>query len=107
MAIELIPNQRGFMTGEFTDKYGSVCSIQKSSLAEDHCIWLGVDDAAPKIMASIAKGYGIETKESTGWVDYPIPKAVSLTTRMHLTQEQVSDLLPILIRFVETGQLEE
>jgi hypothetical protein len=40
-----------------------------------------------------------------GWMPYEIPKEVSLCTRMHLTQEQVKDLLPILQKFVETGEI--
>lgn len=37
------PNPRGFMRAEFKDLYGEVCSIQKSSLATEHAIWLGLD----------------------------------------------------------------
>jgi len=43
----------------------------------------------------------------TGWVTYPIPADVQLTTRMHLTQDQVQDLLPILQYFAEHGVLLE
>ena len=96
---------RGFAYSEFTDRYGVKCSIQKSSLATDDAIWLGVDDASPKILASKAVELGIKTDETTGWVSYPIPKDVMLTTRMHLTQEMVRDLLPALQRFVDTGEL--
>lgn len=40
--INLAPaNDRGFLRGEFTDRYGEKCSIQKSSLASEDCIWLG------------------------------------------------------------------
>ena len=96
---------RGFAYSEFIDRYGVKCSIQKSSLATDDAIWLGVDDASPKILASKAVELGIKTDETTGWVSYPIPKDVMLTTRMHLTQEMVRDLLPALQRFVDTGEL--
>tara|TARA_R100000951_G_scaffold19275_2_gene16097 strand:- start:5327 stop:5620 length:294 start_codon:yes stop_codon:yes gene_type:complete len=92
-------NERGFSFSKFIDRYGAECSLQKSSLAFEDCIWLGVNDADPKIMAS-------QTKEGgTGWVEYPIPEGVSLTTRMHLTREHVKDLLPILTKFAETGEL--
>lgn len=62
--------QRGFDLIEFVDHYGAACSLQKSSLATEDCIWLGTN-----------------------------------TNRMHLTQEQVSQLLPELQSFVETGEL--
>lgn len=96
---------RGFTLGKFTDRYGAECSIQKSSLATEDAIWLGVDDADPQIMAVHAKEVGIETNETCGWVKYPIPDQVSLTTRMHLTQNEVAELLPLLQRFVATGEL--
>jgi len=106
MAIKIKANHRGFMVGEFKDRYDTVCSIQKSSLATEDCIWLGVDDTNPQIMASQAKSFGVETNETTGWVPYPIPNEVSLTTRMHLTRKQVKKLLPLLQHFVETGELD-
>jgi hypothetical protein len=90
---------RGFALIEFTDLYGAECSIQKSSLATDHCIWFGVNEADPKIMASMTPQGG------TGWVPYEIPKEVSLNTRMHLSRKQVKQILPILQAFVETGEL--
>src|SRR5687768_254006 len=99
MPIKIKPNQRGFLVGEFKDRYNSICSIQKSSLATEDCIWFGVDDPNPQIMASQAKSFGIETNETNGWVSYPIPKEVLLSTRMHLTRKQVQDLLPILQHF--------
>jgi hypothetical protein len=90
---------RGFGLYEFKDRYNNACSIQKSSLATEDCIWLGLDNANPQILASKTKEGG------TGWVSYPIPEDVSLNTRMHLTQDQVKELLPILKHFVETGHL--
>lgn len=74
---------------------------KKSSLASEDAIWLGVNNANPIIMSTDAIKHGIETTKTTGWVDYPIPKEVLLTTRMHLTREQVKELLPYLQRFVE------
>lgn len=96
---------RGFPIVEFKDFYGAKCSIQQSSIADERCIWFGVDNANPKIMASQAKLHDIETHQDTGWVEYPIPKDVLLTTRMHLTQGQVKELLPILKAFASTGEL--
>lgn len=34
---------RGFVRGDFTDRYGEECSIQESS-AVVPCIWLGTND---------------------------------------------------------------
>ena len=96
---------RGFAVMGFTDFYGHRCSVQKSSLATKDAIWLGVNDADPQIMASDAKEHGVKTNLITGWIPYPIPDAVQLTTRMHLTQEQVQELLPILMYFANTGEL--
>jgi hypothetical protein len=43
MDIVLKPTGRGFQRGEFFDRYNAACSIQKSSLATEDCIWLGAD----------------------------------------------------------------
>lgn len=77
MQIELKPTDRGFLRGEFTDLYGSQCSIQESSLADDDAIWLGVD------------------------VNFEGQKC----TRMHLTIEMGEALLLLLQRFVGQGNL--
>lgn len=77
---ELRPTQRGFARAEFTDRYGNACSIQKSSLATEDAIWLGCDEGRHVGGQCLA--------------------------RMHLTQEMVAALLPLLHRFVETGELD-
>ena len=102
--VEISKTERGFTVGNFKDKYGAVCSIQESSSAEP-AIWLGVNYADPKIMASVAKTVNPETGDMTGWVKYPIPNDVLLTTRMHLSREQVAELIPLLQQFVDTGRL--
>jgi hypothetical protein len=66
--------ERGFAIVKFTDLYDSKCSLQKSSLALQDCVWLGTD----------TPGHD----------------------RMHLTREMVEALLPLLLRFVATGELE-
>lgn len=99
------------MHGEFLDKYGAKCSIQKSSAAMYDAIWLGIDNADPKIMVSDAIKMGIHGaadrvgEERNGWMTYIIPDEVSLNTRMHLTQEMVQAMLPTLQAFAETGDL--
>ena len=98
--------KRGFNIAEFTDRYGEKCSLQKSSLAFEDCIWLGINHAEPKIMASQAHYFDIATNKTAGWIPYPVPEEVLINTRMHLTREQVKGLLPYLERFAETGYLE-
>jgi len=90
---------RGFDIIEFKDYYGAACSMQKSSLATKDAIWLGVDDADPKILA-----FHVNGGKPNGWVKYDIPDEVNLTTRMHLTRAQVKELLPYLEKFVEAGE---
>ena len=85
----------------FVDDYGYWCSLQESPIiSEKKCVWLGLDK--PRIM-------------EVGWhPDYPDrlrvaseERCVNLYAggRMHLTQDQVAELLPHLQRFVETGEL--
>lgn len=97
--------QRGFASIKFKDRYDSPCSIQKSSLAMEDAIWFGIDDANPQIMASDARRMGIPTPATVGWIPFAIPEEVLLSTRMHLTQDQVKELLPILQHFAEHGEL--
>ena len=68
---------RGFGYYEFNDKYGQKCSLQDSSLATEPAIWFGVDVNL---------------------------KGEEIGERMHLTQEQVKALLPVLIYFADTGE---
>jgi hypothetical protein len=105
--FEIQYSERGFAFAEFVDRYGAKCSIQKSSLAFEDCIWIGVDKVEPMVMASRAAEFGLDPVEKTGWIPYPVPKDVLLSSRMHLTREQVAALLPILQRFVETGEIQE
>lgn len=97
---------RGFALIEFLDFNGHQCSLQKSSIAEYDAVWFGTDDPDPKILASKARAHGVETNETTGWVSFPVPEEVLMTTRMHLTRSQVAELLPYLRKFVETGEIE-
>lgn len=94
MKLEL--TNRGFVIGDFLDEYGTPCSIQKSSLAEKDCIWLGVHDARPKICV-----YG------EGWKEISLPEGAMISSRMHLSREHVKELLPILQHFADTGELPE
>lgn len=107
--IKIKKTNRGFQKGEFKDFYGMECSIQKSSLATEDCIWLGVDDVKPVIMSSDAIRMGLRKRtfdeNDNGWIDFKIPKEVLLHSSMHLTQKQVKELLPLLQKFAKTGEL--
>ena len=99
--------ERGFNYHEFKDSYGIECSLQKSSSAMEDKIWFGVNDVKPLILAQDAKKLGFNTyDENCGWVPFEVPKEVLFHDRMHLTQEMVHELLPALIEFVDTGELE-
>lgn len=91
---------RGFALIEFEDHNGEQCSLQKSSVATEDLIWLGVNDAKPKILAS-------QTPEGgTGWVRYDVPEEVLMTTRMHLTRRQSWNIGLRLIWFALGGRVE-
>jgi hypothetical protein len=94
--MELTKNftPRGFGKIEFTDRYGVACSLQESSLATERAIWLGCNDADPRVCVP-----------GKGWVPVPLPEDAVANTRMHLTQEQVKELLPYLQHFAETGEV--
>ena len=89
--MKKMKTHRGFDYIDFRDYYGSQCSLQKSSIATQDCIWLGKKAEVKHLV------YG------KGWVDYPLPSGVEVMDRMHLTREQVKELLPYLKRFVKTG----
>lgn len=85
---------RGFHVMEFVDLYGEKCSIQKSSYASDNAIWFGLNEVG-----------GVVSDEDGKISKYEKPDNVDLFGRMHLTQAQVKELLPILTHFAETGEL--
>lgn len=95
MISDLKQTARGFNIREFEDRYGNQCSLQKSSLATEDAIWFGIDDPKPQVLVP-----------GQGWQTVPMPEDVMYSSRMHLTQEQVKQLLPFLQKFAETGELE-
>lgn len=100
--------ERGFEIVEFKDCYDHPCSLQQSSLAEyekpgTSAIWLGPSDAKPQVLWHRAHELGIETGATCGWVAYPIPEDVLLTTRAHLNREQVKALIQHLKCWLRTG----
>ncbi len=96
---------REFDVLKFTDQYGESCSIEKSSLATEDAIWLGIDNPNPQIKAVDAIRLGIKTEKTVGWIPYEITKEVFISTRMHLTKQIAAELIPILQHFVKTGNL--
>jgi hypothetical protein len=93
--------ERGFAYTEFTDLYGAKCNIQKSSLATDDAIWIGCKEIGLK---KFTPYQGWEDVDTHG--DPPHGITYVANNRMHLSREQVADLLPILQNFVDTGELE-
>ena len=89
---------RGFSISSFKDSYGHMCSIQKSSSASEPKIWLGLDkiDASANVDSRIVN---VDTR----MVKVNLPESVVANARMHLNQEQVKKLLPILQKFADTG----
>lgn len=84
---------RGFKYKEFTDINGEVCTIQKSSLATEDAIWLG------------CKELKVQKFTDNGWEEMKLGEQCVGTNRMHLSRKQVEKLLPILQKFVQTGEL--
>jgi hypothetical protein len=96
--MEMKTTERGFSYMEFLDFNGVKCNIQKSSILDEECIWFGAVNIGLK-----------RFKAYEGWTDVPLPFSIEehyvANNRMHLTQEQVKNLLPILTYFAETGEL--
>jgi len=92
--MRLERTQRGFGIIRFKDEYNVNCSLQKSSIATKQCIWLGCDEANPRVCI-----------RGKGWQKIDLPQDTACDTRMHLTRKQVFNLLPILIKFVLVGRL--
>ena len=86
--------QRGFAIIKFSDRNDQGCSLQKSSIATEDCLWLGVQDANPLVLVP-----------GEGWQPVSFPSDTLFSTRMHLNREQVEALLPLLQHFVDRGNL--
>ncbi len=77
MKLESRHTQRGFAIIEFAESYFTKCSLQEFRLG-DSDIWFGPDHGQARI--------------GPPWEDYELPENVQVSTRMHLTQEQVAEL---------------
>jgi hypothetical protein len=91
---------RGFGLLTFTDRSGTECTLQESSLATEAAIWFG----AAKLEVKRFPG------NYTGWHDVDFAallpgQDIVGNERMHLTQDHVRRLLPALQHFAETGEL--
>ena len=89
---------RNFNIYNFKDRNNTECSLQKSSVATENCIWLGANNIGLKHF----------TKDR-GWENINLINTIEehyvANNRMHLTQDQVKELLPILKKFVKTGEI--
>ena len=98
MRIKKSKNGRGFGQIEFEDLYGMKCRIQKSSLATDDAIWFGAQEIGLK-----------EFQADEGWKDVKLESTIGhhfvANTAMHLNRKQVKKLIPILQKFVDTGEV--
>ena len=100
MGVEIVEKtytHRGFAVFGFTDGNGEKASVQQSSAAEAPHVWLGVDEL--KLRRFVP---------GQSWSDCPLPEGdIQGNERLHLTRENVQDLIPILQRFVDTGDIDD
>jgi hypothetical protein len=106
---------RGFDIVEFKDANGEPCSVQQSSAATvegddtngQGFLWIGINDAKPQILKTKAETMGLPLPpgEVSGWMPYPVPDDVLMTTRMHLNEHQVRALVARLNRWLDSGSL--
>lgn len=83
---------RGFQVVEFADFNGVKCSLQQSSLATEDALWLGCNDADPKVLV-----------KGQGWQSVEMPEGYTANTRMHLSRKQVKKLIGYLEQWHDTG----
>lgn len=102
--MEITKTNRGFDLITFTDRYGSKCRLQKSSLAFENAIWFGINE-------DVIRECRVDTKE--GWqrinvesLKHSPENDILIENSMHLTQDMVKELLPYLQHFAETGELQ-
>ncbi len=101
-SIKKTKTARGFKLITFTDRSNVDCTLQESSLAGEAAIWFGAAEIGVQRHARDYQGWHeVDLKEVFPGQD------IVANNRMHLTQEQVIELLPILQHFAETGELPE
>lgn len=94
--------KRGFDYRKFKDANGVACSIQISSAVRKDClIWFGAD--------KIGLQEFVAFRQPSAWKEVKLEQTIDrhhiANNRMHLTQTQVKKLLPILEKFVKTGEI--
>lgn len=83
----------------FKDLNEQECSLSVSRIETTRAVYFGVDEPEMKIRKrSLTDG-------SLKNVDFLPPVELKVSSRMLLTQEQVKELLPMLQKFVDTGEL--
>jgi len=100
--MEIKKTIRCFAVAEFSDAKGTPCSIQESS-GDGPAIWFGAKQIGLKeFVANRVPAW----KEISKCDESDIRHHHVANNRILLTQEIVKELLPILQRFAETGNLE-
>lgn len=117
--------ERGFEIIRFNDRAGHPCSLQQCSSIGDYedamsrpgtsAVWIGSEDATPRVMArdavrlgrpELVEGVEVFNGHPTGWVDWVLPPEVSMRTRANLTREQVKEVIVHLQAWLDTGSFE-
>ena len=88
-------------TVKFNDRYGKPFAIHESTLATEACVWIGMPNTQPIVMAIHAEKVGVQTDEKVGWVDYLVPEDVLIPTMGHLTVDQAKLVVAALQEFIE------
>lgn len=101
---------RGFQRISFNDHYDEPCYLQQSSIAllaqpGAGAVWLGLEGAKAMVMCTKAREVGLEPTSDVGWMPFPIPAQVQVTTQMHLDRTQVASLIATLQGWYLTGYL--
>jgi hypothetical protein len=96
--MERTTTERGFSLIRFQDSNGVACNIQKSSSAMEDKIWIGASEIGLKQFIKVL-----------GWTNIELPNTMEhhfiANNQMHLTRAQVAQLLPVLQKFVDTGEI--
>ena len=95
--ISIRKTERGFTIGEFRDRYNQPCSIQESNIATEDCIWLGCEDIGLKRYIPDKGWENIHLENTANGVEH------IANNRMLLNQEQAAMLIPLLQKFIDTG----
>jgi len=103
--MEVKQTSRGFYYYEFTAADGEKCNIQKSSSAMDDYIWFGYEKIGLKGFIPFGDPAWRDVTEQQIKEKFGFENIIA-NNRMHLSREQVKNLLPILQKFVDTGEIQ-